>query len=98
MDKKKEMRFGLSGEGASNKHGMGGAGRAFFEKELAKDLELQAYLEGQAFKPKDGKLQKGITGGGVKLTKRFKKGGMTSASKRADGCAVKGKTKGKIIK
>ncbi len=32
-------------------------------------------------------------------TKKMKKGGMarSSASKRADGCAVKGKTKGKIV-
>ena len=28
---------------------------------------------------------------------KMKKGGMVSASKRADGCAVKGKTKGKIV-
>ena len=27
----------------------------------------------------------------------FKKGGMLSASKRADGCAVKGKTRGKMV-
>ena len=91
MDKKKEMRFGFSGQG-------GGTGRAFLEKELAKDLELQAYLEGQLFKEPNMKLDPKITGGGIKLTKRFKKGGMASASKRADGCAVRGKTKGKIIK
>ena len=31
-------------------------------------------------------------------TKKYKKGGsVSSASKRADGCAVKGKTKGRII-
>jgi len=28
---------------------------------------------------------------------KFKKGGMVSASKRADGCAVKGKTKGRFV-
>jgi hypothetical protein len=27
----------------------------------------------------------------------YKKGGMVSASKRADGCAVRGKTKGRIV-
>jgi hypothetical protein len=32
------------------------------------------------------------------ITKNYKKGGMvSSASKRADGCAIKGKTKGKMI-
>lgn len=37
-------------------------------------------------------------GYGIKLTKRFKKGGsVSSASKRADGCATKGKTKGKMV-
>ena len=42
--------------------------------------------------------------GGVKVTEypyagpnEFKKGGTVSASKRADGCAVKGKTKGRMI-
>ena len=29
--------------------------------------------------------------------KKMAKGGMVSASKRADGCAVRGKTKGKIL-
>ena len=42
--------------------------------------------------------------GGVKVTEypyagpnEFKKGGAVSASKRADGCAVKGKTKGRMV-
>ena len=42
--------------------------------------------------------------GGVKVTEypyagpnEFKKGGTVSASKRADGCAVKGKTKGRMV-
>ena len=35
-------------------------------------------------------------GVGVKGTVRFKKGGST-ASKRADGCATKGKTKGRFV-
>ena len=30
-------------------------------------------------------------------TRGMKKGGMVSASKRADGCAIKGKTRGKIV-
>jgi hypothetical protein len=36
-------------------------------------------------------------GYGVKMSTRFKKGGsVSSASKRADGCATKGKTRGKV--
>ena len=38
------------------------------------------------------------TTGGPKPAPRMKKGGkVSSASKRADGCAVKGKTKGKMV-
>jgi hypothetical protein len=52
-------------------------------------------------KPKAG----GGTGGGMgmpkmnrDITKNYKAGGkVSSASKRADGCAVKGKTKGRIV-
>jgi hypothetical protein len=37
-------------------------------------------------------------GYGVKMSTRFKKGGsVSSASKRADGCATKGKTKGRFV-
>lgn len=37
-------------------------------------------------------------GYGVKMSTRFKKGGsVSSASKRADGCATKGKTRGKMV-
>ena len=43
-----------------------------------------------------GKTEKGILN--TRLSKDYKKGGsVSSASKRADGCAVKGKTKGRII-
>ena len=97
MNEKKDMRFGLSGEGMSNEYGAGGRGKMTLEKEIAKNLELQAYIEGQAFKPKEGKTNRELTGAGFKLTKRFKKGGMVSASKRADGCARKGKTKGRMV-
>jgi hypothetical protein len=43
-----------------------------------------------------GKTEKGVLN--TKLSKDYKKGGsVSSASKRADGCASKGKTKGRII-
>ena len=43
-----------------------------------------------------GLKKKGDTKGQMGDVVGAKKGGMVSASKRADGCAVRGKTKGKI--
>ena len=43
----------------------------------------------------DDKFEKGMKKGGAVKTKKMAKGGST-ASKRADGCAVRGKTKGRI--
>ena len=46
----------------------------------------------------DDKFEKGLKKGGkVKAKKMAKGGSVSSASKRADGCATKGKTKGRII-
>jgi len=56
----------------------------------------------------DAKMEKARTGGGGggggmpkvnrDITKNYKKGGsVSSASKRADGCATKGKTKGRMV-
>lgn len=40
----------------------------------------------------------GATGMGARAAMGMKKGGkVSSASKRADGCAIKGKTKGRIV-
>lgn len=47
-----------------------------------------------------GTLSPGLSSGNpvVKFKTSFKKGGsVSSASKRADGCAIKGKTKGKMV-
>ena len=43
-----------------------------------------------------GDLEKGMMGGRFKPTLHAKGGMVSSASKRADGCATKGKTRGKI--
>jgi hypothetical protein len=43
----------------------------------------------------DDKFEKGMKKGGKVKAKKMAKGGST-ASKRADGCAVRGKTKGRI--
>ena len=41
-------------------------------------------------------LKREVTRGNKGEDKEYKKGGMT-ASKRADGCAIKGKTRGRIV-
>jgi hypothetical protein len=55
------------------------SGRASLIKKLAKDLELEGYLEGFAAKSKGNPSRAELTGGGVKLTKRFTKGGETKS-------------------
>ena len=70
-------------------------------KNLSKKAELAPY-ERKAEKFSKTKGGGGGGGGGIiPLDKRspyFKKGGMvSSASKRADGCAIKGKTKGRMV-
>ena len=44
-----------------------------------------------------GDIEKGMAGGRFKPLNKAKGGKVSSASKRADGCAVKGKTKGKML-
>jgi hypothetical protein len=63
------------GGGSADQYGKGLGGRVSATKKLAKDLELEGYLEGFAAKPKGGSSMAELTGGGVKLTKRFAKGG-----------------------
>jgi hypothetical protein len=50
-------------------------------------------------KPKGGSGGMGVMPkSGVKRTPEFKSGGaVSSASKRADGCAIKGKTRGRMV-
>ena len=77
-------------------------------KELAKDVEIARRLE----KEELGKMGLQRTpnrsgGGGMNPTDiekvkkpgalKMKSGGMVSASKRADGCAQRGKTKGRFV-
>ena len=61
---------------------------------MAKGIQLKAGKP-SAEKPYELKPEVKKKGGSIKA-KCMSKGGMT-ASKRADGCAVKGKTKGRII-
>ena len=64
------------GGGGKDEGGAGIGGRAILNKRLDKDLDLEAYLEGSAVKPKGMGAKGEITGGGIKLTKRFKEGGL----------------------
>jgi hypothetical protein len=80
MPKDKDTKFSVTAQGGKSKYGAGGGGRVTMKKDLAKDLELQAYLDGYVFDPKNMVAQKKITGGGLSLTKRFKKGGVAKAS------------------
>ena len=75
MPKAKEKAFSVNAQGSKSEHGSGGAGRITMSKELAKNLELKAYLEGYLSKAKSGDSRGEVTGGGLSLTKRFKKGG-----------------------
>jgi hypothetical protein len=51
-----------------------------------------------AFEPKSGGGGGGMPKSNRDLTKNYKKGGnVSTASKRADGCAQRGKTKGKFL-
>ena len=54
---------------------IGAGGRASLIKKLGKDLDIEGYLEGYGSKSKGMGAKGEITGGGVKLTKRFAKGG-----------------------
>jgi hypothetical protein len=65
----------VMGGGSVNKFGKGLGGRASVTKKLSKDSEIEGYLEGFAAKPKGGPSITELTGGGVKLTKQFAKGG-----------------------
>lgn len=64
------------------------------QSELAKMREILAGGKGGGMgggADLEGKM------GGKALKKNYKSGGTVSASKRADGCAVRGKTKGRMV-
>lgn len=90
----------VMGGGARDPYGMSLGGRFSTRKQLANDVDLEGYLDAGLAKPKGMGVRGDISGGGVKLTKRFKKGGKVkpkSASSRADGIAQRGKTRGKMV-
>jgi hypothetical protein len=71
VQKLDNLNFRLQGEGSTNKYGAGAGGRLTAFKQLGKNLEGEAYIEGHAYKPKDYKSEKKVTGAGIRITKRF---------------------------
>ena len=69
------------------------------KRDQAIDKARQFVKEGKsAFEPKSGGGGGGIPKLNRDITKAYKKGGnVSTASKRADGCAQRGKTKGKFL-
>ena len=65
----------VDGAAFSSKEGAGGGGRLGFRKSIDKNTDIDAYLEGSGFKPKDGEFKGTVSGAGVKVTKRFATGG-----------------------
>jgi hypothetical protein len=77
------LNFRLEGEGGANKYGKGFGGRATVSKKIGKDLDVELYGDGYAFKPKEGKTQKGLIGYGIRLRKEFKDGGCVTKKTKA---------------
>jgi hypothetical protein len=84
--------FGLAGNIAANKI----ENRAD-DKRMAAEAEAKAMAEKKK-RPMRARPQSTPMGGGLESYKPMKKGGsVSSASKRGDGCAIKGKTKGRMV-
>ena len=81
----------------SNKYFNGAGARFTANKKLGKNTDLQAYADLLASQAKDQDASLKAQKLGLTLTHRFSKGGkVSSASKRADGIAQRGKTKGRM--
>jgi len=81
-----------------NKYYTGAGGRLTASKQLGKNTDLQAYADLVASKMADQDASLKANKVGFTLTHNFSKGGkVSSASKRADGIARRGKTKGRYI-
>ena len=74
--KEPESPLSLQGEIANDAYGgIGGGGRATYTKKLSKDSDVQAWLEGGGYKPKDQNYKGQVTNAGVRYNVRFKDGG-----------------------
>ena len=83
---------------ALDKNFKGAGGRFSYAKDLDKNSSIQAYADLMAGKPSGQDAFVKPNKVGLVYNKRFAKGGnVASASKRADGIAQRGKTKGKFV-
>jgi len=74
--KDSESPVSLEGEITKDSYGgIGGGGRATLTKKLTKDSDIQAWLEGGGYKPKDQDYKGQITNAGVRYNLRFQDGG-----------------------
>jgi hypothetical protein len=75
----------------------GAGARLSASKDLDKSSKIQAYADLVAGAPKNGNTFVKPQKIGFEYRRTFAKGGKVSASSRADGCCVKGKTKGRMV-
>lgn len=75
----------------------GVGGRLSYTKDLDKNSSIQAYADAMTGKPSGQPAFLLPQRVGLEYRRSFAKGGAVSASKRADGIAKKGKTKGRIV-
>ena len=89
---------GLMGKGMAAMEDIGiGGGVMTKMAQAARDKRRREMQSGAMPYKKGGKIESEPTGGKSRnKAKRYSKGGST-ASKRADGCATKGKTKGRFV-
>jgi len=68
------------------------------DKRMAAEAEAKAMAEKKQKRAMRARAQSTPMGGGLESYKPMKSGGkVSSASKRGDGCAIKGKTKGRMV-
>jgi hypothetical protein len=94
---KSNLKPMLSGVISSDEYGTGGGGRAGFTKNIGKDADIGAYIEGGGFKQKGGEFKGKVTGGGVTYTKKFGKGGKAKSKVNAAGNYTKPELRKRIF-
>ena len=94
----KEIEYNVSPQFlVLDKNFKGAGARLSASKDLDKSSKIQAYADVMAGSPKGMDSFVKPQKIGIEYRKTFAKGGKVSASSRADGCCVKGKTKGRMV-